>query len=177
MKRHRRTRTRFLVGLTILALALVATVGASAHDGNKGDHGDKKADHGNALFSASLAPSVPTDPAIDGANPGGVPWVIDRSTARVQANGRIRVRIEGLVIPIAHGTFPAGTARPVTTVSASVVCAGGTTATTDTAPISEEGDARIDDTVDLPSTCLAPVVLVHPNGGAGAYIAVSGWRQ
>jgi len=173
----RRTRTRFLAGLTVLALALVATVGASAHDGNKSDHGGKQAEHGNAIFSSSLAPSLPTDPAIDGVAPGGVPWVIDRSTARVQADGRVRVKIEGLVIPIAHGTLPAGTALPVTTVSASVVCAGGATATTAAEPISEDGDARIDDTVALPSSCLAPVVLVHPNGGAGAYIAVSGWRQ
>ena len=173
----RRTRTRFLAGLTVLALALVATVGASAHDGNKSDHGGKQAEQGNAIFSSSLAPSLPTDPAIDGVAPGGVPWVIDRSTARVQADGRVRVKIEGLVIPIAHGTLPAGTALPVTTVSASVVCAGGATATTAAEPISEDGDARIDDTVALPSSCLAPVVLVHPNGGAGAYIAVSGWRQ
>jgi len=168
----RRTRTRFLVGLTTLALALMAAVGASAHDG----HGKSDDQHANAMFSSSLAPSVPTDPAIGGVNPGGVPWVIDRGTARVQADGRVRVRIDGLVIPVAHGTFPAGTALPVTTVSASVSCAGGATATTGSVPLSADGDARIDDTVDLPSTCLAPVVLVHPNAGAGAYIAVSGWR-
>lgn len=173
----RRTRTRFLIGLTAFALALVATVGASAHDG-KGDHdGNKKASQGNATFRSALAPSLPTDPAIDGVTPGGVPWVIDRGSARIQADGRVRVEIEGLVIPIAHGTLPADTARPVTTVSASVMCAGGASATTGSVPISEDGDARIDDSVDLPSTCLAPVVLVHPNGGAGAYIAVSGWRQ
>ena len=173
----RRTRTRFLVGLIAFALALIATVGASAHDGKGSDDHDGKAGAANAAFSSSLAPSLPTDPAIDGVNPGGVPWVIDRGTARLQANGRFRVEIEGLVIPVAHGTFPAGTARPVMTVSASVVCAGGASATTKTVPISADGDARIDDTVDLPSTCLAPVVLVHPNGGAGAYIAVSGSRS
>lgn len=172
----RRTRTRFLVGLTAFALALTATVGASAHDG-KGKDDDGGKGTGNAAFSSSLAPSLPTDPAIDGTAPGGVPWVIDRGTARVQANGRVRVELEGLVIPVAHGTFPAGTALPVTTVSASVACAGGAVATTNSVPLSADGDARIDDTVDLPSTCLAPVVLVHPNGGAGAYIAVSGWRD
>ena len=171
----KRTRTRFLVGFTTLTLALIATVGASAHDGHSGKSNDEH--HANATFSSSLAPSVPTDPAIDGVAPGGVPWVIDRGTARLQADGRIRVKIEGLVIPIAHGTFPAGTALPVTTVSASVMCAGGASATTGSVPLSADGDARIDDTLALPSTCLAPVVLVHPNGGAGAYIAVSGWRQ
>ena len=173
----RRMRTRFLVGLVAFALALMATVGASAHDGKGGDDHDGKAAQGNAAFSSSLAPSLPTDPSIDGVAPGGVPWVIDRGTARVQANGRVRVEVEGLVIPVAHGTFPAGTARPVTTVTASVACAGGATATTKSVPLSSDGDARIDDSVDLPSTCLAPVVLVHPNGGAGAYIAVSGWRR
>lgn len=172
-----RTRTRFLVGLVAFALALMATVGASAHDGHgDGDREGKRVMQGNATFTSSLAPSQTTDPSIDGAAPGGLPWVIDRGTVRLQADGRVRVELEGLVIPVAHGTFPAGTARPVMTVSASVRCALGATATTAAVPISADGDARIDDTVDLPSTCLAPVVLVHPNGGTGAYIAVSGWR-
>jgi hypothetical protein len=45
-------------------------------------------------------------------------------------------------------------------------------------PISRDGDARIrDNSFDVPSTCLSPVILVNPNGLAGAYIAVDGWRM
>ena len=83
------------------------------------------------------------------------------------------------MIPVAHGTFPAGTARPVTVVSASLYCAPDSAAAAATAasvPISEAGDATIDARVELPSSCLAPIVLVHPNDDAGHYISVTGWK-
>ena len=170
-------RTRISAGLAALALALTAVVGASAHDG-KGKNDGGGGDHGGAVFAATLAPSQTTDPAIHGVAPGGLPWVLDRGSVRIGSDGRFRADIRGLVIPVAHGTFPAGTAQPVTTVSASLYCGVDTTAaaTTSSVPISADGDARIDETVALPATCLGPVVLVHPNGGAGAYIAASGWR-
>jgi hypothetical protein len=45
-------------------------------------------------------------------------------------------------------------------------------------PINDKGDARIrDNSFDVPSTCLAPVILVNPNGIAGAYIALDGLRM
>jgi hypothetical protein len=122
---------------------------------------------------------MPTDPAIHGVTAGGAPWVLDRGSVRLNADGRIRIAIEGLVIPVAHGSLPAGTARPVTVVSASLYCApdaSAAVATTRSVPISEEGDARIDDTISLPATCLAPIVLVHPNENNAAYIASTGWR-
>jgi hypothetical protein len=49
-------------------------------------------------------------------------------------------------------------------------------ATTTQVPLSRKGNARIDQRVTLPSTCVAPIVLVHPNGIDGTYIAASGWR-
>lgn len=180
-------RTRITFWLTLaaaaLALALVGAVGASAHDGHGGGDGnDNGNDNDNArvLLRASLAPSHPDDPAIHGVAAGGVPWVLDRGTARIGADGHVQVKLKGLVIPIAHGTLPANTARPVTVVSASLYCApdsAAAAATTKSVPISEDGDATIDDRVSLPSTCLAPIVLVHPNDSAGAYISATGWRS
>ena len=43
-------------------------------------------------------------------------------------------------------------------------------------PISRSGDATIATSLDLPSTCLARVVLVHPNGILTTYIAATGFR-
>jgi hypothetical protein len=106
--------------------------------------------------------------------------VIERGRVRLAADGSIEVQLRGLVIPIAHGTFPANTALPVTTVSASLFCAPDSTgpaATTESAPISADGNARITGKLTLPATCLAPTVLVHPNGGVGAYIALPGRRS
>jgi hypothetical protein len=65
-------------------------------------------------------------------------------------------------------------------VSASLYCApdlAGAAATTQAVPISATGNATIADMITLPATCLAPIVLVHPNGGAGAYIAATGWSS
>ena len=176
-------RKGMLVAGTAAVVALMATVGASAHDGHgngKGDDDHGKRDDARLVYASTLAPSVPTDPAIHGVVAGGAPWVLDRGAIRLNADGHLRVTMRGLVIPVAHGTFPANTARPVTTVTASLYCgadsATAAAATTAAFPISEDGDARIDDTIALPATCLSPTVLVHPNGGAGAYIALPGWR-
>ena len=48
-------------------------------------------------------------------------------------------------------------------------------ATTDPVALSSEGDARIAQRVSLPAKCLGAIVLVHPNGNDGAYIAASGF--
>ena len=175
--RTRRLRTTVLAAAAVLALAVAAA--ALADDGGgKGD--DQGEQHGNAakVLAARLAPSVPTDPAVHGVPAGGVPWVIERGSVSLGADGHLKVAIRGLVIPVAHGGLPAGTARPVTTVRASLYCAPDTSAavaSTGSVPISEDGDARIDDRISLPSTCLAPTVLVQPNA-LNAYIALPGFR-
>jgi hypothetical protein len=168
---------------TVAAAALVAAVASADDGGRKGDDHqgkNRQGDDAAKIFSAALVGSQLADPPIHGVTRGGAPWVIDRGRVQLAADGRITVQLRGLVIPIAHGTFPANTARPVTTVSASLFCApdsAGPSATTDSVPISADGDAQIRDTLTLPSTCLAPTVLIHPNGGLGAYIALPGWRS
>jgi hypothetical protein len=71
------------------------------------------------------------------------------------------------------------TRTPVMTISASLFCGADANLTpaltTDQVPISAEGDARIHQQVTLPTTCLAPIVLVHPDGGLARYISVPGW--
>jgi hypothetical protein len=173
-----------LVGASLFGALGARADGGHGHDGDKqGQQGDRHRDDrdGGMLFRASLAPSVPTDPAIHGVAAGGAPWVLQHGRVAIDSEGRVRVRIAGLVIPVAHGTFPAGTARPVTVVSAALYCGADSAttaaATTASVPISEGGDAVITETVQLPATCLAPVVLIHPNNVAGAYIAASGWRH
>ena len=170
--------------VALAALSLFVAVVASADDGGGGGRhdGDRNGrdDNGVRLFASALAPSLTADPAVHGVSPGGVPWALGRGRVILRRDGRLQVDLRGLVIPVAHGTFPANTARPVTTVTASLYCApdaSAAVATTAAAPISESGDARIEDTLSLPSTCLAPTVLIHPNGSIGAYIALPGWRS
>jgi len=126
---------------------------------------------GNTLFRSSVAPAILSDPPIHGVVRGGVPWQIDRSQIRLRQDGRLTADIRGLLV---LGT---GNTGPVHSVSASLFCGADTTPTamTATVPLSSSGDARIDARVDLPSKCLAPSVLINPNGNAAAYIAASGF--
>jgi hypothetical protein len=162
----------FLVLASVLAAASLVFAAVASGDHGKGRHHEG---HGVKVFRSSLAPSVPTDPAIHTKTPGGVPWSLDRGEVSINGKGDFRLRLRGLVIT---GT---NSARPVTTISASLFCAPDTNATpavtTSTVPISEDGDARIKERIALPASCLAPVVLVHPNGGTARYIAVSGWKS
>ena len=121
---------------------------------------------------------MPTDPTFHGVAPGGAPWVLKSGTVELSKRGRLELRVRGLVIPTAPGN---GTPGPVKTVSASLFCgADADTAPADTThqvPIDSRGNARIRDrSFDVPDTCLAPVILVHPNGDATHYIALEGWR-
>jgi hypothetical protein len=159
-----------LLAASALAGSATTAVGALGNDGGQGSHGDG---HHRARLETSLVPSVPTDPALLGATAGGVPWVLQSSEAKLRADGRLRVRIRGLLIPSGPG---AGTTGPVKTVSVSLYCAGNSTpvGTSDAVPLSSAGDARIETTVMLPAKCQIPALLVHPNGALGVYIASSG---
>jgi hypothetical protein len=100
--------------------------------------------------------------------------LLKRGSARLARDGGFRVRIRGLVIPRPAGN---GTAGPVMTVSASLYCGAATTATgtTPAVPISPTGNADITSHLRVPAKCLAPTVLIHPNGAGAAYIAASGF--
>ncbi|HEX3318195.1 MAG TPA: hypothetical protein VHR88_09255 [Solirubrobacteraceae bacterium] len=176
-----------LVAVGAIAIASMA-IAVSASGADPGDQdGDG---NGAPLLTATMAPSEPatpseaaaTEPTIHGVVPGGAPWVLQRGDVQLKGDGKLNLRLQGLVIPVAPGN---GTPGPVTTINASLYCGADANhtpaATTRTVPISRSGDARIADTISVPPTCLAPVILVHPNpapdGTSGAYIAVDGWRS
>ena len=137
--------------LGVLAFALVAR-----GDGGKGHGHDAKAGSLRSL----LAPSQPTDPAFHGVAPGGAPWSLQNGSTKLRSNGKFELQVEGLVLTAL------GTAGPITGIAASVFCGADSTtaaaATTGIVPLSAQGDAEIEAHVSLPSTCLVPVVLVHP---------------
>jgi hypothetical protein len=161
----------FIAALAALsAVLVVGALSALGHDHSKG--------HGGKLISETLAPSVPTDPAFHGVAAGGAPWLLKEGSVDLSGH-RLDLRVKGLVIPNPPGD---GTPGPVTTISASLYCGSDmdtmAAATTGQVPINRRGDARIrDNSFDVPATCLAPVILVNPNGIASLYIAVDGWKM
>lgn len=157
---HRTLRTASLVTGAVLGVTALVAPAASASHGSSGGSG-------HTILRADLQGSMPGGPMIGMVPPAPRPWVVDEGFARVRENGRVRVRVEGLVIP------GVGTGM-VKTITATVVCNGMPVATTMAAPLDAAGDARIDDTVWLPDYCHMPAVLVNPNGNPAVYIAATG---
>jgi hypothetical protein len=114
---------------------------------------------------------------IRGINGGGFPWVIGSANGELKANGKLEVKVQGLVIdPNDPNAITAGVAgrNPSATFIAIVSClskdASGAATTsnvqTKAFPASSTGNSKIEDTVSLPQPCIAPIVFVASPGGA-----------
>jgi hypothetical protein len=108
---------------------------------------------------------------IRGIHGGGLPWAIGSADGALSPDGRLRVRVRGLVLA---GGPPAiiGT-NPIPTFRAMVSFENAAPILTDAVPASATGDAAIDTRVDLPHPGFAPIIFVGP-GAALAWFAVTG---
>lgn len=149
---------RLLLPVLVLAFGASSLVFALTASAERGDRTGASA----RFLESSLAPSLPTDPTIHGLAPGSLPWALTEGSVRLRDDGRVDVRVDGLVLPtVGTGTTPG----PVTGIAASLFCGADSNttpaATTPVAPLSGHGDAVIHTTVTLPSACLAPIVLIQ----------------
>ena len=116
---------------------------------------------------------------IRGVRGAGLPWVIDEGEVRIDADGRLRVEVEGLVIDPAvggalGGTNPAPFFRVIVSCITGVDGTGNPTFTnvgsdvdgaTLSFPTGAEGDGELDAMIMLPDTCFGIIVFVTaPNG-------------
>ena len=152
---HRPSRTAsFVLGAILAAGAAGATSAVAGPDST-------------TLLKAPLQGSILSDPPLFGASRGGAPWQISTGEAKIGLDGTVKVEFTGLLIPnVGVGA--------VHTVTATVACNGLRVATTAPVPLSAEGNAEIKEQVNLPDRCLAPAVLINPNGNANVYIAATG---
>jgi hypothetical protein len=126
---------------------------------------------------AFLSPIVGSNPGltIAGVNSGGAPWEVNHGFAVLNDDGRLRADVQGLVLT------NLGTAGPVTAVAASVVCGGTVVVTTDSVPLSVDGNAGIHAKLQVPSPCFGTTVLIRaaafngvPLAAPGPWIAATG---
>jgi len=149
-------RTSRLIPATVAALAALAlTASPALADGGSG-HSILK----DKLVGSMPAPASPT---IDGIAPGGAPWVNGPSKVRVREDGRITVKIKGLIIPTTG-------VNPVASVVATLVCDGEAGDSTDPFALSAAGDGSTSDVISGTRHCEDPMVLIQPTGRA-IYIA------
>jgi hypothetical protein len=165
-----RKNALLLLSCVVLVVGLLAAGPASMATG-----------HGSKILKFHTMVGVPrpyTDPvnAIRGVPGGGLPWVIDSAKGELQVDGEVEVDVEGLVLdPNDQDVIDAGLAgtNPVPSFKAIVSClstdAAGNAVTSNVEtglfPASTSGDSEIEDTVDLPDPCIAPIVFVTSPGG------------
>jgi hypothetical protein len=108
-----------------------------------------------------------------GATGGGLPWSIAKGDVQLSADGRLHLRVEGLVF----ASGPNAGRNTVPTGRALVSCGGQIVAMSSIVAFSvPEGDAKVNERIDLPASCAAPVVFfagITPGGPR--WFAVTGW--
>jgi hypothetical protein len=156
----------------LLALGLIVQASGASSDGR------------NVLEFGTMAtvngPFVGTANPIRGVNGGGLPWQIAEGRGELASNGKLEVKVRGLVLLNAAPVPPAlrGT-NPIPSFQAIVSCLtidNGSAVTRNVAtgpfPATSTGDSRIEATVALPSPCFAPIIFVGPS--ATTWFAVTG---
>ncbi len=166
------------VRVALLAGALAAVVAAGtvvASDGNRAGSDGNNGNNGNGkVLDASLAalPASLTGQTFMGAIAGGIQWQIDSGQATLRGSGQLNVEVEGLVL----AAGPKAGTNPIPTGRALVSCSGAVVAMSDSVPFSSTGDAEVDATVTLPTSCLAPVIFFAGDTAAGPrWFAVTGF--
>jgi hypothetical protein len=127
----------------------------------------------------SMAPVVSpftgaTNP-VRGINGGGVPWQIASGKGELKSDGRLEIKVQGLVI-VATGVNPAAAFRGVVNCLTPASPTTGVNLVTDPVPATSTGDAKIEAKLALPTPCIAPIVFVANGAGAapGAWFATTG---
>jgi hypothetical protein len=150
----------------ILALGLVGQAVAGSNDSQ-------------VLEFKTMAPVVSpftgsTNP-VRGINGGGVPWQVASANGELRSDGRLEIKVEGLVI-VATGVNPVAAFRGVVNCLTPASPTTGVNLVTDPVPANTAGDAKIEAKLALPTPCIAPIVFVTNGTGPapGAWFATTG---
>lgn len=167
-----------ILAASLLAVSLLAPAATAAQQHTRSSDADTvlKAD----VMAPVTEPFTGATNAIRGVPGGGVPWEIDEAKAVLRSDGQVEIKVEGLVLarraPVPEelqGTNPVPSFMGIVScLTAADGVATTVNVSTDPVPATTTGNAKIDDTVALPSPCFAPIVFV--TSPTGAWFAVSG---
>jgi len=123
---------------------------------------------------AKLIP-CPTKVAIGDVPSCGKVWKLASGTAELKKDGALTAEVKGLVLNDASTGDSNGTADGVDGVAAAVLCGGKVAAQTDVAPLSKDGNAKINTKVTVPADCAMPVIVLRERyeGKIGGWLAAS----
>jgi hypothetical protein len=164
-------RRAFVLLLSLLAVGAVVVQSTAARD--EGSPGKDVLEFD--VMTPVVVPFTGTAHPIRGVNGGGVPWRIDRGRGELTSDGRLKIRVEGLVL-VSTGQNPIPMFRGVVNCLTTGSPDMGVNLVTAPVPASSDGDATIRATVDLPDPCVAPIVFVTSGTGPppGSWFATTG---
>ena len=125
--------------------------------------------------------------AIRGVPGGGLPWVISFGKGELKADGKLEVKVMGLVLDPTDPQVMAGGrggTNPSATFKVTVSCLSRDTGvtppvpttvnvSTDPFPADAAGNAQVEAQLSLPSPCIAPIIFV--TSGTGSWFAATGF--
>lgn len=174
-----------MCGAVLVGAVTFQGVAASAAPADHGRHGH----HGAAAVLRFDKMTPVTGPYVGTANPvrtvagGGLPWVLTAGTGSLRRDGRLFVRVRGLVLaeqaPVPEalrGTNPFPAFRAL--VSCQSIGTGNTAAVANVSTrdfkANPAGDSTIRTRIKLPKPCIAPIVFVTGPTGTDAWFAITG---
>ena len=180
------SRRQILQGAALAGAAIAVTPLANPVTA-LGDDNDKDASkvlkfstmagiHAPFLGDAGLA-------AFRSVHGGGAPWIISEGDGSLRSDGRLTVRVRGLVLDPAFVPAPNGGTNPIPSFVAivsgfSTDLSNPVNLTTGHFPASKSGNADISATLALPKPFLAPIIFVASlpigNPAAPRWFAVTG---
>jgi hypothetical protein len=186
-------------GLAVIGLILAAScmgadgtgkdaAASSASSGNRASGDDRELFEFEGMIGVPRA-LLGAAGAIRGVNGAGAPWVIARGKGEVQADGTLEIDVRGLVFDpndaanVAAGRANTNTVATMRGILSCITLVNGVQAvvnvTTDPFPATlgpvdqGGGDVHIEQVLDVPRPCFAPIVFV--TSPAGAWFAVTGF--
>lgn len=157
-----------------MALALVPPL-ALGNDDDDDDNHTLVVLRFRTLFGVSgpyVSSFVPPTP-LRGLNGAPGPWSVERAAGVVKSDGKVAVRVRGLIIP-AFGRNPLPSFRAVVSCRSIDSSGNASIVNTSTAdfPATPSGDADIRAEIKLPDPCVAPLVFIASS--SLVWLAVTG---
>lgn len=161
----------------VLAAVLLLFGGLLAQPGSAEGSDEQKVLKFQTMFGVT-GPFLGATNSIQGVPGAGAPWTNPRVQGELRANGELKIRVRRLVL-VSNGTNPSPTFRGIVScrsidTSTTPPTASTVIVTTGTFPATTTGDSEIEETVALPSPCVAPIVFVGPGAGAVRWFSTTG---
>jgi hypothetical protein len=165
----------------LVALVFVGALAVQSTSAHSRGHGDNNKD---VLRFDSMAgvvePFTETAHPVRGLAGGGLPWEIGRASGRLGSDGRLKLKVRGLVlarrapVPAAlQGTNPVPQFKAIVNCLTPAAPDQGVSVASDPVAASPKGDARFRTKLALPHPCIAPIVFV--TSPTDAWFAATGF--